>query len=145
MKIRTKLILLSVVFAVLVIAIGSIMLLAFRQVNKEIETEHSAHDILKHIFELNIVTHEYLVYHGKRMQRQWHLKYDSLGKLLSDRMWKEEKGGHAEKLSIIKSIVSGYKTLTKCSAALEDRCRVKATSSLKTITCKKAYGFNSSC
>jgi len=111
MKIRTKLILLSVVFAVLVIAIGSIMLLAFRQVNKEIETAHSGHDILKHVFELNIVTYEYFIHHGKRMQRQWGLKYDSLGKLLSDWMWKEEKEGPSERLFIIKSIISDYKAL----------------------------------
>ena len=111
MKIRTKLVLLSVILIVLVVAIGSIILLTFRQVNKEVDSGQKASEIMKHIFELNMVTYEYLMHHVKRMEHQWKLKYGSLGKMLSDRILEKEKEGYSEELYILKSIDFDYRLL----------------------------------
>jgi len=111
MKIRTKLILLSVLFVILVIVIGSIMFLTFRKIQKEVDSGQSANEIMKHIFELNTITYDYLMHHAKRMEQQWKLKYNSLGKMVSDRILEKEKKGYQEELSILKSIDKEYQAL----------------------------------
>ena len=82
MKIRTNLFLLSAFFVILIAALGLIVLQSFGRINREIKEQHSANKMIKDIFELNIVTYEYVMHHEKRMQQQWMLKYDLLGKLL---------------------------------------------------------------
>jgi len=82
MKIRTNLFLLSATFVILAATIGFIMFYTCGQINREIEESNRITEIVKSVFELNIITHEYLMHHEKRMQQQWQLKYDSLGKLL---------------------------------------------------------------
>jgi len=109
MKIRTKLILFSVVFVALVVAITSTMLLTFREVKEEVNSGQYASELMKHIFELNMVTYEYLMHHEKRMAHQWDLKYNSLGKRLSDRISEKDKKGYQKELSILKSINLDYR------------------------------------
>ena len=108
MKIRTNLFLLSAIFVMLISALGFIVLQSFSQINREIKESNSANKMIKDIFELNIVTYEYFMHHEKRMQQQWMLKYDSLGKLL-ERMRKEDS--HPECQDILESITSDYKAL----------------------------------
>lgn len=108
MKVRTNLFLLSAIFAILIGALGFIVFQSFGLINREMKGSISANKMIKDVFELNIVTYEYLMHHKKRMQQQWILKYDSLGKLL-ERMRKEES--HPECQSILESITSDYKAL----------------------------------
>ncbi len=106
MKIRTNLFLLSATFVILITLTGFIMFNAFGLINREIQESDRASRMIKDISELDIVTYEYLMHHEKRMQQQWLLKYDSLGKLLEE-MRKEEL--HPEFLSIIESMTADYK------------------------------------
>ena len=108
MKIRTNLFLLSATFVILITLIGFIMFNTFSLVNREIHESNRASRIIKNISELDIVTYEYLMHHEKRMQQQWQLKYDSLGKIL-ERVRKE--GIHPESHSIIESMIEDYKLL----------------------------------
>jgi PAS domain S-box-containing protein len=116
MKIRTNLFLLSAIFVLLTAALGLIVLQSFGQINREIKESNSANKMIKDIFELNIVTYEYVMHHEKRMQQQWMLKYDLLGKLLK-RMGKEES--HPECQPILESITSDYKALGNLFAQLQ--------------------------
>jgi methyl-accepting chemotaxis protein len=78
----------------------------FGRINREIQESNRGNRMIKDISELDIVTYEYVMHHEKRMQQQWLLKYDSLGKLL-EKMRKEEL--HPESLSIIESMTVDYK------------------------------------
>jgi len=116
MKIRTNLFLFSAIFVILIGALGFIVLQAFGQINREIKEHHSANTLIKDIFELNIVTYEHVMHHEKRMQQQWMLKYDSIGKLL-ERI--REKESHPESQSILKSITFDYKALGNLFSQLQ--------------------------
>jgi len=108
MKVRTSLFLLSAILAILVVALGFMMLYTSDLTNREVRECDAASKIIKDIFELNIVTYEYLMHHEERMHQQWLLKYDSLGKLLEE-MIKEEI--HPEHLSRLESMTSDYESL----------------------------------
>ena len=105
MKIRTNLFLLSATFVILITLTGFIMFNTFGLITREIQESNRASRMIKDISELDIVTHEYLMHHEKRMQQQWLLKYDSLGKLL-ERARKEAI--HPESLSLIESMTADH-------------------------------------
>ena len=117
MKIRTSLSLLSLIFVVLIIITGFIMFHAFGQINKEITEAHSANKVIKDIFEVNMVTNDYLIHHEKRMVQQWRLKYNSLGELLDD-MRKKER--HTEHLPISEAMITDYIVLGSLFVQLQD-------------------------
>ncbi len=78
MKIKTNLYLMSVIFVIVIAVIGLVMFHALNQINRETKKSNSSSKLIKDIFELNIVTNEYTMYHEKRMREQWHIKYNSL-------------------------------------------------------------------
>jgi signal transduction histidine kinase/CheY-like chemotaxis protein len=117
MKIRTNLGLLSAIFVLLIAALGLIVFQAFNQINREIQTSSSAARMIKDIFELNIITYDYVIHHEKRMQQQWLLKYDSLGKLL-EAMSKEVSD--MEIKSILGSVTTDHKALGSLFSLLPD-------------------------
>ena len=108
MKVRTNLLLLSTVFVALIVALGLVTLHTSNLVNREARESMAASEIMKHIFELDIVTHEYLAHHEERMHQQWLLKYDSLGKRLKQ---SREQEMYPEHLSLLESIISDYESL----------------------------------
>ncbi len=108
MKVRTSLFLLSAIFVIVIAALGYVMFYSSDLVNREVRDGESATRIIKDIFELSIVTYEYLSHYEERMHQQWQLKYDSLGELLEG-IRKEEI--HPEHLSRLESITSDYESL----------------------------------
>ena len=62
--------------------IAVIMFYTSDQINREIEMSNTVKKIIKNLSDLNLITHEYLTYHEKRMQEQWALQYDSLSKII---------------------------------------------------------------
>jgi signal transduction histidine kinase len=108
MKIRTNLFLLSAIFAILIVTLGFIMFHTSELINREVRESNTASKIIKDIFELNIVTYEYLTHYEERMHQQWLLKYDSLGKLLEG-IRKEET--RPERLPLLEPITSDYESL----------------------------------
>jgi len=108
MKVRTSLFLLSAIFVILIVTLGFVMFHTSDLINREVRESDAATKIIKDVFELNIVTYEYLTHHEERMHQQWLLKYDSLGKLLEG-MRKEEI--HPEHLSGLETIALDYESL----------------------------------
>lgn len=108
MKIRTNLFLLSGTFIILIIIVGLIMFYSFGEMKREIQESETINKVIKNIFELNIISYEYLIHYEQRMREQWLLKYGSLGKLL-DEVKKEELP--PEHLSTIESMTADYELL----------------------------------
>jgi two-component system cell cycle sensor histidine kinase/response regulator CckA len=83
MKITTRMRISTLVSTTTVIVAGTVFLFMFEQIKKTNEEHMRVHEIVQGVFELNILTDDYLLYHEKRSQAQWRLKHDSLTKLLS--------------------------------------------------------------
>jgi len=79
-----------------ILVAGGIAVLAFsliltwtsRQVGEAIEQSKAMDEVVKGVFELNIITNDYLLYHGDRAQTQWGLRYASLAQLLAEARFK---------------------------------------------------------
>ncbi len=100
MKINDRLNLTTAVIIILVVIVLSAVILTSNQIAKENEKHDLAMEVNTAAFELNAITYEYLLQHEKRMQDQWHLRYNSLGGIL-------EKEGSLEEEST-KSIRTDY-------------------------------------
>ena len=99
MKIKTKLKISTILTTLIAIAIGVILLSTIQQLEDISEQEILAGEILSGVFELNILTNDYLTYQSERSKVQWQLKYDSIAELLGD-----EEFGTGEKQIILKGI-----------------------------------------
>jgi PAS domain S-box-containing protein len=88
MRIKTKLQIATVLSLTVVLVIGSILFFSAQQVNKAIKKNKAADEIIKGLFELNILTNYYLIYHEERAKTQWKLKHNSLRKLLKQEEFK---------------------------------------------------------
>ena len=108
MKIKNTLTLSSLIFVIFLLAIGFLMRYSFGQINREVKECYKATQLIKDMFELNIVTYEYLIHHEKWMQQQWKQKYDSSAELLR-RTIKEDI--HSENLPIMVSLIKDYEGL----------------------------------
>ena len=84
MKIKTKLQITTVVSLIVALVIGSILFFSARQVNEAIKKEMATDEIIRGLFELNILTNEYLMHHEERAKTQWQLKHDSIKRLLEE-------------------------------------------------------------
>ncbi len=108
MRVRTRLLLLSAVFVVLIAGLSLVMLHTSNLINRAARESAVATEVMKHVFELDIVTRDYLAYQEGRMRQQWLLKYDSLGKILKR---SREQEIHTEHLSVLESMVSEYESV----------------------------------
>ena len=108
MKIKTRLILLFLTFSVLIAGIGLVTAETFSRINKEIKESHDVNLMIKDMFDLNMLTNQYMMHHEKRMQQQWLLKYGSFGKLL-DRVGRKES--HSEYQPILAGVMTDYNAL----------------------------------
>ena len=108
MKVRTSLFLLSVIFVISILALGYVMYRTTDVVILEIRDNESVTQIIKEIFELNILTSEYLSQHEERVEQQWLQKYASLDESL-DKLRAEER--HPEHFSNVETISSHHKSL----------------------------------
>ena len=108
MKIKTNLYLLSVISVCVITVIGLVMFHTLRQINKDIKMSNSGGKLIKDIFELNIVTNEYTMYHERRMREQWHNKYNSLYRELEII---REMPLSSEHQFVVESIIADYNAL----------------------------------
>ncbi len=83
MKIKTKSQLNTVFLVVIVLMIGLTLFFTYHKMNAAIEKDKVIHDLNTGVFELTLMTHDYLLNHGTRALTQWQARYDSLGKVLS--------------------------------------------------------------
>ena len=83
MNIKAKLRINSLAPVVLVVIIAAILVITWRYVSDISERGKIANNIVKDVFELTLITDEYLLNSSARTIRQWQLKYDSLGESMS--------------------------------------------------------------
>ena len=88
MKIRTRLKISVIFYIFIVLVVAFFNYLMFRQTDKAEEEIHTSSEILTGVFALNILTSEYLLYHGKRTRAQWDSKHESIQRLLSELEYK---------------------------------------------------------
>ena len=81
MRIRSKLLVNTGLSAALVVLIGIVLLITTRYVGEISDRGRTANNIVKGVFELTIITDEYLLNRQPRAIQQWNLKYDSLAKI----------------------------------------------------------------
>ncbi|MCK5661256.1 MAG: PAS domain S-box protein, partial [Methanosarcinales archaeon] len=106
MKIKTKLLISSILTILITIAIGVILFSTTQQLGEISEEGVLAEEILNGVFELNILTHDYLTYQEERPKVQWQLKSDTISELLA-----EEKFETDEKQLILKRMRKNHDTL----------------------------------
>ncbi|MCX6910842.1 MAG: response regulator [Verrucomicrobia bacterium] len=84
MKIKTKLHII-VLCSLGIIALASVTLItAFRQINAAWQENAVANDLTSGLFELGILTTDYVLHDGERAQAQWLMKHDTLTRLLNN-------------------------------------------------------------
>ena len=83
MKIRTRLNISTIFYLFTIFVVAFLTFSMLRQANKANAHLQASGQISKGVFELNILTSDYLLYHEKRSQMQWQSKYDSLQGILS--------------------------------------------------------------
>lgn len=83
MKIKTRLYISSTILVCLVGIVLFIMVLSTDKINEKYKRHELAHDINLAISQLDVITYEYFMYYEKRMEVQWHLKYDSTVEILA--------------------------------------------------------------
>lgn len=118
MKIKTKLLANSLLPIGLVAVTGLVLFLAANYIADVTAQARAANAIVKDVFELTIVADEYMLSHGGRAQKQWNLKYESLGKRLQQM--------HADELTeraILDRIRTEYQGIRPTFAELADNHR----------------------
>ena len=117
MKIKTKLQITTVVSLIVALVIGSILFFSARQVNEAIKKEMATDEIIRGLFELNILTNEYLMHHEERAKTQWQLKHDSIKRRLEEVevkspekmvLLKRIRESHMDIKNIFSEMVSNY-------------------------------------
>ena len=117
MKIKTKLQITTGVSLIVALMIGSILFFSARQVNEAIKKDMAADEIIRGLFELNILTNEYLMHHEERAKTQWQLKHDSIKRLLEEVevkspaevvLLKRIRESHMDIKNIFSEMVSNY-------------------------------------
>lgn len=63
---------------------GLVLARTYQQVHRAIEQSELISNIVSGVFELTVITNDYLLYQSERAQTQWEMKYSSLNQTLSD-------------------------------------------------------------
>jgi signal transduction histidine kinase len=117
MKVKTKLQITTVVSLIVALVIGSILFFSAQQVNKRIKKDMAADEIIRGLFELNILINEYLMHHEERAKAQWQLRHDSIKRLLEEIevkspekvvLLKRIRESHMDIKNIFSEMVSNY-------------------------------------
>jgi signal transduction histidine kinase len=108
MKIKSKILLNSFSFLVIILLIGGLFLFSINESTKENEKNEVANRISKNILELSLVTNEYINERGKRSKEQWHLKYENSYQNLDSSLFKER-----DEIEIFKRIKEKHEEIRK--------------------------------
>jgi len=129
---------LNIAFSIgMMLVIGLALFFTFRQLRESVQKERTVDQIANGIFELNLVTHDYVMYHRERARIQWQLRYDSLAILIQSAkfqttteeqaLFEEIRGNHDKLKTIFSRLMTHYGSQknrgekTAAAAALEER------------------------
>lgn len=91
MRINTRLQISAGLAIALALALALIFIGAARQVNEASKKSSIVDEIVKGLFELNVLTFDYLQHHEERAQAQWLLKHDSVANLLVSEVFRDPR------------------------------------------------------
>jgi len=92
MKIRTRFLFSTIFCLGMSLVIGVIVFFTWRQANEAVKHHTVATEVVKGVFELNLLTNDCLLHrHEERPQRQWQSRHDSLTRLLSGDQFKRPR------------------------------------------------------
>ncbi len=94
MKIKTQFIGVVVISAVLVLGSSWVSYIFTQRVNEAMQKNVLADSILKGVFEINVVTNDYIISRSERANSQWQIRHQSLTNivLLADTLFLDEDG-----------------------------------------------------
>ncbi len=90
MNIKSRLYISAGVSIILVLILSSVVLVTSGRATEGNKKHELLHDVRVGISELDKVTYEYLLHREKRMEQQWHLRYDSLVEILEKAVEKDK-------------------------------------------------------
>ncbi len=90
MKLKNKLYMSAGISIVLVVALVSVVLVTSSRVAEESKKHELLDNVRGSVSQLDIVAYDYLLHREERMEQQWNIKHNSLGKIL-DRLAEEER------------------------------------------------------
>ena len=105
MKIKSRFQLAVSVFIVISIVFGVSIVLTVRDMNEALDKNKIASKMVKDVFELNILSNDYIMYHEERPKTQWQSKHESLEILLSQA---SEKFKGTEEHAIIEKLYQNH-------------------------------------
>ena len=108
MKIKKRYQIVVTFFILIAIIFASSIYFTVQRMDEAMERDRIAHEIVKDVFELNIVSHDYIMHHEERPRTQWLSKHESLGKLLKQAV---EEFNDSEEQAIVEDIYQTHKSL----------------------------------
>jgi signal transduction histidine kinase len=103
-KLRTKFKIISVIVIGLALGVGLFVFIQVQELEKEIEENRVAGEIMKGVFELNLLTSDYLLHPGERNQEQWQSRYQSIEELLQSATFEHYFQKHLEEQIILDNL-----------------------------------------
>jgi len=82
MKLKTKFSIISVIVIGLTLSVALFVSIQVQELETAIEENRVAAEVMKGVFELNLLTSDYLLHPGERNREQWQLRYQSIENLL---------------------------------------------------------------
>ena len=108
MKIITKVQIIAAFSFSMALILGSSIFLTVLVMEEEMERSYITNEIVKDVFELNIVTYDYLAHHDERPKMQWQSKYASITMHLTQA---SEKFKDPEEQIIVESMNETHESL----------------------------------
>jgi len=120
MKLKTKFGIISVIVVGLALSVGVFVFIQVQELEKQIEENRAAGEIMKGVFEVNLLTSDYLLHPGVRNQEQWQARHQSIEELLKPGIFV-----HLEEQVILDDLIKDHEaietTFLKLTENLENR------------------------
>jgi len=121
MKIRNRLYICSGICILFVIVLACGVFITSEKLAQKNSEQELAHNVHKAVSELDIITYEYLMHRERRMEQQWHLKYNSIAAAIE--IAKKEARG----INPAKSLQTDFVTLGNLFSKATQNSRKKQT------------------
>ncbi len=118
MTIRNKLIFSSTVYVLLALAVGVILLTESRNLQTEFTEMRNNYNIVRTVFDLNILANEYLIHAEERPLTQWWISYDRMKGLLKETKSRTSESG--KELQILERLERDHGTVKPVFQQLVD-------------------------
>ncbi|MBD3307792.1 hypothetical protein GF339_15280, partial [candidate division KSB3 bacterium] len=83
MRIKQKLHINTVLFLAMMVIIGATLFMTFDTLNQASQKVHITNELIRGVFELNIVATDFMFYQEERPQTQWNARYTTLEQILA--------------------------------------------------------------